>query len=420
MRRGAAFRVPDAAALAVALLALAATLAAAVARPGHPAEAVAAGGALLLCALGVISARAAVAALRSLAPTVGFLAALLLLAEGARREGVFDALGALMASGAHTSAKRLLALVVVIAAAVTALLSLDATVVLLTPIVFVTATRMRAGPRPHLYACAHLANSASLLLPVSNLTNLLAFRDTHLSFAHFAAVMALPTLAVVLVEWFVLHRVFAGELGAAGAEIPSAARPPPPRFALAVLALTLGGFALSSVVGVAPVWFAAAGAAVMSLRGLRSAGAGRRLARAAEPGFLIFVLGLGVIVAAAEHHGLGSFVHGALPGGVSLPDLLAVAGVSAILANVVNNLPATLMIAPALAGSTGAVLAMLIGVNIGPNLTYTGSLATLLWRRVLRGEGVEVDVREYVRVGARTVALALVVATVVLWLVLRA
>src|SRR3954467_12254534 len=197
----------------VALLVLAATLAAAVARPRWAPEWLVAGaGALLLVALGVISAAGARGALSDLGPTVGFLAALLLLADGSRRAGVFDALGAAMATGARGRPRRLLAMVFLVAAATTAVLSLDATVVLLPPVVFATAARLRASARPHVYACSHLANSASLLLPVSNLTNLLAFRASGLSFARFAALMALPWLAVIGIEWLVLSGSFRSDL----------------------------------------------------------------------------------------------------------------------------------------------------------------------------------------------------------------
>ena len=145
------------------------------------------------------------------------------------------------------------------------------------------------------------------------------------------------------------------------------------------------------------------------------------LVRAVEPGFLVFVLALGVIVAAAARNGLGSFVGDLVPGGSGLGALLAVAGVSALLANVVNNLPATLILIPAVAAAGGqaALLAMLIGVNVGPNLTYAGSLATLLWRRVLRLEGIEAPPREFTFVGALAVPPALVAATVALWLALK-
>ena len=189
---------------------------------------------------------------------------------------------------------------------------------------------------------------------------------------------------------------------------------PLPRFAVAVLALTLLGFALSSALSIAPVWIAVAGAAVLNVPALRCGpGAVGGLGRAVEPGFLIFVLGLGVIVAAASRHGLGSGVRDLLPAGSTLPDLLAIAIVAAVLANVVNNLPATLILMPVAAAlGTGPVLAVLIGVNVGPNLTPVGSLATLLWRRVLAAGGIQVQPREFLWLGLLSVPPVLVLATV--------
>ncbi len=409
-------------ALSLALLVLAGTLAVAVARPPYLSEAVAAcAGAVLLVIVGAIGLSGAGDALRDLGPTVGFLAAMLLIADGCRREGLFDAMGAVMARGSGGSPQRLLAFVFVIAAAITAVLSLDATIVLLTPVVFATAARMRTSAKPHVYACAHLANSASLLLPVSNLTNLLAFHASRLSFLRFAALMVLPTIAAVSVEWVVFGRFFAVELERPRHTGTRPARPELPRFAVALLALTLAGFALSSVVGIAPVWFAAAGAAAITLPALvRRAATPVALARAAEPGFLIFVLGLGVIVQAASANGLDTAVRAVLPAGGSLLDLLAIAALSAVFANLVNNLPASLMLVPvAAAAGTGPVLATLIGVNVGPNLTYVGSLATLLWRRVLHAEDTDLELGEFLRLGALTVPAALLAATVLLWLALQ-
>jgi arsenical pump membrane protein len=425
--------VPEALALILALLVLAGTLAAAVVHSRWPVEALAAaGGAALLVAVGALSVSDARHAIGDLAPTVGFLAALLVLAEGCRREGLFEAMGGLMATGARGSPRRLLALVFAVAATVTAVLSLDATVVLLTPIVFATAARLRTSPRPHVYACSHLANSASLPLPVSNLTNLLAFHASGLSFMRFAGLMALPTGATVAVEWVVLTRFFAVELGrprrarADDAERPArprraraddAERPARPRFALAVVALTLAGFGLSSVLGIAPAWVAVAGAAAITAPAVvRRTTTVPTLALAAEPSFLVFVLGLGVIVRAASDNGLADAARALLPSGVALPELLAVAAVSAILANLVNNLPATLILVPVAAPSgAAAVLAVLIGVNVGPNLTYVGSLATLLWRRVLHVEDHEIELAEFSRLGALTVPAGLIAATVLLW-----
>jgi arsenical pump membrane protein len=307
------------------------------------------------------------------------------------------------------------------AAGTTAVLSLDATIVLLTPIVFATAARLPASPRPHVYACSHLANSASLLLPVSNLTNLLAFAAAGVSFTRFAALMALPWLVAIAVEWVVLSRVFADDLRQA-AEAASARdaqhRPALPAFALTVIALTLIGFGISSIVGIAPVWFATAGAVALTVR--RPPESLTSLVRAAEPTFLVFVLALGVVVTAAGNHGLSSVVDSLLPHGASLLALLAVAAVSAVLANLVNNLPATLIIVAVVSASApGGVLAMLIGVNVGPNLTYVGSLATLLWRRIVHAHDEDIDTREFLKLGALTVPPTLVAATVTLWLALQ-
>ena len=108
-----------------------------------------------------------------------------------------------------------------------------------------------------------------------------------------------------------------------------------------------------------------------------------------------------MIVAAAGRHGLSSAVDQLIPGGHGVPALLAVAAVSATLANLVNNLPATLIILPvAASGGTGTVLAMLLGVNIGPNLTYVGSLATLLWRRIVHAHDQATDIGEFTRLAS--------------------
>ncbi|MFL5932986.1 MAG: SLC13 family permease [Gaiellaceae bacterium] len=397
----------------LAFVALVAVLAAAVARWERvPDWAVAAGAAALLVLVGSISADGARAALEDLGPTVGFAAALLVLADGCRRAGLFAYFGAAMAAGARGRPRRLLGLVFVAAAGTTAVLSLDATIVLLTPVVFSTAARLRFSPRPHVYACTHLANSASLLLPVSNLTNLLAFNASGLSFARFAALMLLPWLTAIAIEWVVLARAFRGELRMP--RHPRTAEPPtdPPVFALAVLGLTLVGFMV-----VEPVWAAVAGALVLAVRGRPSP---RELAGAAEPGFLVFVLGLGVVVAAASDHGLRDAVDSLIPHGAGLPALIAIAVLAAVVANLVNNLPATLIMLPAVAaGGPGPVLAMLVGVNVGPNLSYVGSLATLLWRRVMHAHDEPTDIRAFTVLGLSTVPAILVAATAGLWLALQ-
>lgn len=402
-------------------LLLVGTLGWAMVRPwGLPEAVVAVPAAALLLLLGVLSLSQAGAEAKSLAPTIGFLAAVLVLANLCDRYGLFEAAGTWMATGSRGRPVTLLALVFAVASTVTAVLSLDATVVLLTPVVFATVARLRLRAKPHVYACTHLANSASLLLPVSNLTNLLAFSASGLSFVRFGATMALPWLAAIFVEWLVLRRFFAADL-VGHAEAVTATRRPVPVFACVVVVLTLFGFFVTSVLHVAPAFAALGGAVALAVPVLvKRRAAVRDVGLALEVPFLAFVVALGIIVKALSLHGLGSLVTHLVPGGTSLGSLLLIAVVAAVLANLINNLPAVLLLLPAVAAAgPGPVLAVLIGVNTGPNLTYVGSLATLLWRRVLRQRGEELPISEFMRLGAFTVPPVLVAATVALWVSLR-
>jgi arsenical pump membrane protein len=403
--------------LTLALIALAVVLLFAMVRPhGWPEVIVALPAAGVLIASGSISLRDAGTEIGRLLPVVGFLAAVLVLARLCDDEGLFQAAGVMMARVSAGNPRRLLMMVFVIASATTAILSLDATVVLLTPVVLATAGALAVPAKPHAYATAHLANTASLLLPVSNLTNLLAFTAAGISFLHFAAVMTLPWLAAVAVEFIVLRWIFARDLSveAKQDDVPA---PEIPVFVLAVLALTLVGFAVTSLLGLSPAWAALAGATVLAVRALaRRDTTITRIAVAVDIPFLAFVLCLGVVVDAVMLHGLDSAMREVLPTGNTLLALLGIAAVAAVLSNIVNNLPAVLVLLPLVAASgPAAVLAVLLGVNIGPNLTYVGSLANLLWRGVVRRD-LNTGFGEFTRIGLCTVPLTLVVSVIGLWL----
>lgn len=372
-------------------------------------------------ATGAISLDHARAEAERLGPVVGFLAAVLVLAHFCDVEGLFRACGAWMAEWAKGSPGRLLTAVFALASAITAVLSLDATIVLLTPVVFATASRMGVRPKPHVYACTHLSNTASLLLPVSNLTNLLAFAASGLSFTRFAGLMALPWLVAIGAEYLVFRKFFARDLAAAAPSPASGDPPELPVFALVTVACTLAGFVLTSAIGIAPAWAAFAGALVMAGRGLlRRQATPLTVVRAAAPSFLAFVLALGIVVRAVVDNGLSDALGHVLPGGTGIAALLGIAALAAVLANLINNLPAVLVLLPLTAQSgPGAVLAVLLGVNIGPNLTYAGSLATLLWRRIVHQHEHGVDLKEFTKLGLLAVPSALVPATVALWVSLQ-
>jgi arsenical pump membrane protein len=369
-------------------------------------------------ATGLLTLDQARAALDQLAPVVAFLVTILVVSDVCARAGVFDAAAQRVSRWTGPSAPRLFTGVFVLAAVVTATLSLDATVVLLTPVVLAAGMARAVPDEPGTYACLRMANSASLLLPVSNLTNLLALPHLDVTFIGFAARMA-PVLAVVLVvEYVGLRLLFRQEL----ATVPTADQTQPlafPVLPLTVVVLMLVGFAVVSPFGGEPWWVSLAAAAVLAAYAVRR-GLARpvHLVHAAHPGFAIWVLALGVVVAGLARGFLGDAVRDLTPASAGLGALLVIALLATGLANLLTNLSATLLLVPVVAPlGIPAVLAALLGLNIGSGLTWTGSLANLLWRRTLTRRGVRPDNARFHRVSLTLTPVSLLAAVVVLWAV---
>ncbi len=401
----------------VPLVALGTLLVTAYRHPSGRTEAlIGLGAAAATIAAGVLDPAETFAALRHLAPVVAFLATILVVADVCARAGLFNAAARLVSNTSDGRAVRLLGGVFALAALVTAVLSLDATVVLLTPIVVGAAVALGTSSRPGAYACLRMANSASLLLPVSNLTNLLAMPHLDLTFGGFALVMA-PVLAVVLVvEYVVLRVLFRTDLAAPTEPPPERRAVDLPRVPLVAVVAMLVGFAALSPLGVEPCWVS--GVIAVGLvgwartRGLLRV---RDAVHAAHPSFAVFVLALGIVVAGLSTGPLGDAVAAVLPDSTSYAALLAIAVLASVLANLLTNLSATLLLVPMLAPlGAPAVLAALLGLNIGSGLTYTGSLANLLWRRSLVRLGDPPGLAGFHRVSLVATPLSLFAAVTVL------
>jgi arsenical pump membrane protein len=341
-----------------------------------------------------------------LLPVVLFLMAVLVVAECCRAAGLFSAIGTRLASAGG----RTFVLAFIVASVVTVVLSLDATVVLLTPVVLAAAAATQVSARPLQLVCVRLANSASLLLPVSNLTNLLALPRLDIGFGRFALLMA-PVWVLTLVIEYAVHRLwFRAELRVPGSGRQGVSVVPLPRAPLAVVTAMLAGFGIGSMVGVEPAWVAGGAALVLAARAVVRGELGtRRLLRSTHASFALFVLGLGVVVATLGRGPLGDLLGDLVPSGDGVAALLAVALLGAVTANLVNNLPATLLLVP-LVAPLGVVpaLATLVGVNLGSSMTWSGSLANLLWRRTVLRSGGTVESRDFHLVGLLATPVAVV------------
>ncbi|MBV9170855.1 MAG: arsenic transporter [Chloroflexi bacterium] len=393
-----------------------------------PDWAAALGGGLLMVAIGIWTPQQAAGQLAESGDVLLFFLGLGVASATADRAGLFEAAARFAAAGARGSQQRLLISVFVVGAVLTAVLSNDATALLLTPVAFASATRLGLNPRPYVFACALVANAASFLLPVSNPANLLILTHAPLSLSAFLTRLLVPSLLALCATLLGLLVVFRDDLRAPYAELPMSG----PALTSRTRASLVGVSALGALYVLAaafgwPLGRVAVTGAFLSVV-IDSLVAGwdlRGLARQVPWSVLGLVAGLLLLVGGAEQANLFEPLVRAIEtasthGANGLPGLVVT---TAILANVINNLPGALVAATALSNlSSGVdrgnlVAAVIVGVNLGPNLTTIGSLATMLWLLLLRRRGLQVSALEYVRVGGVVTVPALALAAAALWVI---
>lgn len=388
------------------------------------------GGSAALLGLGLETPAQAENSLRAGESVLLFLLALLLLSALLGRSGFFDWAAVHAARLAGGDGRRLYRNTFLLGALTTATLSLDTTAVILTPLVLAFVARLCLPARPYVFACAFVANTASLVLPVSNLTNLLLAAQFHLPFGGFVAHMALPQGVALLVNYGLFRWLFRRELPA---EFDLAALPEPNtllpnilffRVAMGTLAAVLVGYFIAPFAHWEAYWVGFAGCGVLLVVGAATRQVDFKVGREVAWSLFPFVMGLFVLVQGMETLGLAA--HGAAwlsqSGGTSLSGIARTAGGAGLASNVVNNIPAALLSVGVLKTAhapQAQVYAALLGTNLGPNLTLFGSLATMLVLSTARREGTDVRGLDFFRVGLLVMPATLLAASLALWAMVK-
>ena len=347
-----------------------------------------------------------------------FLIGMMLLSETARREGVFDWVAAFAVNRAGSSPRRLFLLIYGVGVVVTALLSNDAAAVVLTPAVFAAAKAAKAKPLPYLFICAFIANASSFVLPISNPANLVLYGDHTPPLGSWLASFALPSGVSIVATYVVLRwSQRANLVGSCDCDVVQ------PKLSAAGRAVLIG-IGMTAVVLLAVSALDSRLGAPTCLLGILTTVSVLVIKRQSPwPAIrsvswpvLPLVAGLFVLVAAVDRTGLTGAL-GEILQATERSSMLGAAaasgGLLALVSNLMNNLPAGLIASTVVAQSHPPKMivdALLIGVDLGPNLSVTGSLATILWLTAIRREGEHVGFRAFLKVGALVTPPALVLA----------
>lgn len=388
-------------------------------RPGELPEAVwACLGALLLVVCRLVSPSHAAGAVAKGTDVYLFLAGMMLLAELARRYGVFVWLAGLAVHAARGSAARLFALIYAVGVLVTVFLSNDATAVVLTPAVYAAIRKARADPPPYLFVCAFIANAASFALPISNPANLVVYGKELPPLLPWLRTFLLPSVCSIAATYAALRWTSRKQVrgGIPDGSDTSRLSPEGSRAAWGIVGsgavlITASGLGLN--LGL-PTCAAALFAVVLTTR--MHMPALRDIASGVSWSVIPLVAGLFVLVEALSHAGGLAGISHFLEACAAIPHAaggLAASFGIAMISNVMNNLPSGLLAGSALEAAHIPPFirdSVLIGVDLGPNLSVTGSLATVLWLIALRREGIQISAWQFLKVGAIVMPPALALA----------
>jgi arsenical pump membrane protein len=356
-----------------------------------------------------------------------FLTGMMLLAELARSEGVFDWVASHAVRAAKGSRFRLFGLVYGVGILVTIVLSNDATAVVLTPAVAAAVRKAKAEPLPYLFACAFIANAASFVLPISNPANLVVFAKTMPALPHWLAAFGLPSVLAIAATFGMLALISRRDLrGSVESAVASEDLQTGGRIALAGIGITAVALVVASAFGAAlGLVTCICGVTVFLVACLRQREIFAPVVQSVSWTVLVLVAGLFVLVEGLDATGLlevsrhASMTLAAWP----MPrSALGAAGITALASNIINNLPAGLIAGASVAelqGHEAFRSAVAIGIDLGPNLSVTGSLATVLWLIALRREQIQVDAWTFLRAGALVMPPALILAVASLALTTR-
>jgi len=383
-------------------------------------------GALLLVVLRLIPLKLAGQAVEKGSDVYFFLTGMMLFSELAREQGVFDWVASVAVRGAHGSCSRLFLLVYGAGTLVTIFMSNDATAVVLTPAILTAVRKARVSPLPYLFVCALIANAASFVLPISNPANLVVFHTGMPPLGRWLADFGVPSLLSIVFTFAVMRILFRHELCKdIECEVEDARLTSNGKLVLAglamMIAVLLTASAMKKDLGLPTCVAALAITAVVSIKARSNP---LTLAREISWGTILLVAGLFVMVDAVESQGALKFTQQSLAWASGLGQsagAIVVGFVVGIANNIVNNLPLGLIAGGTIqaAHSKGLIAnAVLIGVDLGPNLSVTGSLATILWLLALRkdsagepnGEKLDVSFWKFLKVGAIAMPVALFAA----------